>query len=100
MIEVLTSALDHWTAAEFFDAFVARISTTMGFAPFMALVATSIFTSLYWWSKSFVVPTVVLVLLGGVFVAMLPAVFARAAWLIILLGGGFALFALFWAVLR
>jgi len=97
---LLQTAFEKLTQAEFFDAFATRIDFVMGLAPFLALVGTVTYVSLYWWSKSFVVPTVVLVLMGGSLLVFLPAVFARAAWVLIAFSGALAIFAIVWAVIR
>jgi len=97
---ILQTAFEKLTQGSIFDAFATRVDVVMGIAPFLALVGTVTFVSLYWWSKSFVVPTVVLVLMGGSLLVFLPAVFARAAWILIAVSGGLAIFAIVWAVIR
>jgi hypothetical protein len=94
------SSLDHWAQGEFFPAINARVAAVMGIAAFMMIVGVAGFLALQYWSKSYVVPTTVLVLMGGSLIGMLPPVLARVAWVLILLAGALGLFGLLWAVIR
>jgi|GEM_PF-2787937 len=99
-LQSCSSALACWGDGAFFDAMTHRLDVVIGMAAFMMIVCVVVYISLYWWSKSYVVPTVVLVLTGGVVVQMLPAPVARVGWIIILIAGSLGLFGLMWAVLR
>jgi hypothetical protein len=99
-LQTCSSALDCWGQGEFFQAMATRIEVVIGMAAFMMVVCSVIYIALYWWSKSYVVPTVTLVLTGGAVVSTLPAPVARVGWIIILLAGSLGLFGLLWAVIR
>lgn len=100
VLEHGAGALDHWGQGEFMSAFRTRAAATLGIAGFMMIVGVSTYIALYWWTKSYVVPTTVLVLTGGSILAYFPAVIARAAWIVILLAGALGLFAILWAAIR
>lgn len=94
------SPLEHWANAEFFKAVESRIKSVLGLAAFMMIVTVPAYLALYYWSRSYVLPTTVLVLSGGVFLAMLPPEVARIGTILILLAGGIGVFGALWAVYR
>lgn len=100
VLQSCSSALDCWSQGELFRAMTQRIEVVIGMAAFMMIVCCVIYIGLYWWSKSYVVPTVALVLTGGAVVSTLPAPVARIGWIIILIAGSLGLFGLLWAVIR
>ena len=92
--------LDKWGQAEFFDAFVAGVAEAGGVAAFAAIVATMLYLGLYLWSQSHTLPVTTMVLMGAGTIPLLPAPMQRVAWIIILLAGSIALFAMLWLVIR
>lgn len=94
------NVLDHWANAEFHLAVDSRIKAVMGLAAFMMLVCVPTFLALHYWSKNYAVPTVVLVLSGGLIIGMVPSPVARIGYLIIFISGALGLFGLLWAVIK
>jgi len=92
--------LNCWAQGDFFEAINLRIAAVMGLAAFMMIVGVVMYLGLQWWSKSYVVPTTVLVLSGGAILSMMPSVVARIGWILILLAGALGLFGILWAVIR
>lgn len=99
-LETCSDALDCLGQGAFFEALATRVGDVIGIVGFMMIVGVVTYIALYYWSKSYVVPTVVLVLSGGIILGLMPAVVARVAWIIILLAGGLGLFGILWAVIR
>jgi len=92
--------LDKWGRGEFFDAFVAGVAEAGSVAAVAAIVATMLYLGLYWWSQSHTLPVTTMVLMGAGTIPLLPAPMQRVAWIIILLAGSVALFAILWLVIR
>lgn len=95
-----SDALDCFGKGLFYKGLEARIAAVMGIAAFLAIVLVVGYLALHYWSKSYVVPTTVLVLTGGVWLSMVPPVIGRVGWIIILVAGALGLFGLLWAVIR
>jgi hypothetical protein len=100
MTAVLPLVLDLWRQGKFFEAGLQTLEEVAPIPFFAAMVAIPLYTSLYLWSKTHTVPVVAMMLMGGTVIAMLPGPVANVAWVLILLAGGTAIFAIIWLVIR
>lgn len=104
-VDVGTVPLDHggideWGKGNLFKGFTGALKRVASISAITMIIAVPLYVALYWWSKRHTVPVVVLVLMGGTVLPLLPATVARMLWIVILVSGGFAIFAALWLVIR
>jgi len=99
-LETVLLQLEEWGQGEFFDAFLVGVAEAGSVAAVAAIVATMLYLGLYWWSQSHTLPITTMVLMGAGTIPLLPAPMQRVAWIVILLAGSVALFAILWLVIR
>ncbi len=95
LLIVLQSYAEEWGSGEFWDAILGPFVDVMGLPLFAALIFAPIGLSYYLFQGSMIMPLIMLVLVGGVTIALAPnpvVVGAGIAFVLTLAGAGYMVY--------